>query len=291
MQVSGEGTGMVPWRFLLLLGASLAVGASPSLGLSLYAVIPEEGTLGGQLWLVDPVNGNQLIGRPVTQGLEGLAADSSGALYASTFVTGGGSSLLRIDPDDGSLLGSIPILDSLGSTMAVTDLAMQPGTDVLYAATINVDGIHALLYTIDQATGVASLVGDTGLLTLGDGAIGFAPDGTLYYADFAWGFETLFLHRLDPVTGQHIGAGVAYNAGSGSLAVGPDGMIYGTAGLCCNSTIWKSDPNVANSAVSYASLVGVGSIGDLVFVPEPSTVVLVAITSPLLVALRRRSML
>src|SRR5262245_66673949 len=102
---------MERWRFALLsFLVSLTVDAPPGLALSLYAVIPEEGTLRGQLWLVDPVNGNQLVGRPVTQGLEGLAADSNGMLWATTLVTGAGSALLRIAPADGSLLSSIPVV-------------------------------------------------------------------------------------------------------------------------------------------------------------------------------------
>ena len=237
---------------LLALGAWLALGVEPCLALSLYAVIPEAGTLRGELWLVDPVNGNQLIGRPVTQGLSGLAADSSGNLYAST-VTGAGSSLIHIDPQDGSLVGSLSIVDSLGSPMTVTDLAMQPGTDVLFATTVIADGLNQKLYTVDVTTGVATLVGDTGILSVGGGPIGFAPDGTLYYADFAAFTFELGLYRLDPTTGHQIGAGVAYGGGDGSLAVGPDGMIYGSFALCCGATVLKVDPSAASSAQQAAS--------------------------------------
>jgi outer membrane protein assembly factor BamB len=264
-------------RTLLLLTLSVACLAAPASALSLYAVIPANGTLAGDLWLVDPVNGNQLIGRPVAQGLSGLAADSSGNLYASTFVTGSGSSLIQIDPQDGSLLGSVAILDSLGSPMAITDLAMQPGTDVLYATSVITDGLNQKLYTIDVATGVASLVGDTGIYATGGGPIGFAPDGTLYYADWdAFTFE-LRLHRLDPVTGQRIiGSSSPFGGGDGSLAVGPDGLIYTTPALCCSfGRIWTVDPDAPETPALYAQLgSSVGVIGDLAFLPEPSLIAL-----------------
>lgn len=258
-------------RFRLLLALVLCTNATveASHALSLYAVIPEAGTLRGQLWLVDPVNGNQLVGRPVTQGLSGLAATSTGALYASTFVTGAGSSLIRIDPEDGSLLGSVAIVGSLGTPLVVTDLAMQPGTDALYATTVPTDGLAPDLFQIDVTTGVATLVGDTGILSSGESAIGFAPDGTLYFADFDQFTFELKLWRLDPTTGQQIGPGVAYAGGNGSLAVGPNGKIYANPAFCCGGAVYEVDPSSPASASIYAIL-PVGTIGDLAFVPEPS---------------------
>jgi outer membrane protein assembly factor BamB len=264
-----------PRRALWLAALCLSVGAGAPVGaLSLYAVVPDNGTLPGQLWRVDPVNGNQLVGRPVTTGLSGLAADSSGTLWASTF---GPSALLRVDSSDGSLLGSTAILDSLGNPLWVTDLAMQPGTDVLYATTLISDpGIETQkLYTIDVTSGLATLVGSTGIQSEGGGPIGFAPDGTLYYADWTYLTGELLLYRLDPTTGLKIGSPVASAPGNGSLAVGPDGLVYGTPALCCGGTIWQSDPNVAGSFVAYANL-AVGTVGDLAFVPESSLVLLLS---------------
>ena len=278
------------WLASLFSVAVSAFLAGSTWALSLYAVIPDNGTLDGALWLVDPVGGNQLIGRPVTVGLSGLAADSNGAVYASTFVAGG-SSLIRIEPQDGSLLGSVPIVDPMGSPMFVKDLAMQPGTDVLFATTIHASFLESQkLYTIDVTTGVATLVGDSGIQSLGGGAIGFAPDGTLYYADFNAYTEDQWLYRLNPATGQQIGAPLAYSAGEGALAVGPDGMIYGSAALCCGGVIRKVDPSVGGFGVFYGSLgPTVGAIGDLAFVPEPSTALLLGAGLALFAAARRGS--
>jgi hypothetical protein len=278
-------------RRLLLFVSAVAFSNASAHALPLYAGVPDNGTLPGQIWLIDPVAGNQLIGRPVTQGISGLALGSGGTLYATTsYSEPGGSSLLEIDPTTGALLSSVPITTPAGAATAVTDLAMQPGTNILYATTIIIPGVeNQQLYTIDVATGVMTLVGDTGVQALGGGPIAFAPDGTLYYADWSSGpfFDELWLYRLDPLTGHRIGDRVASALGNGAMAVGPDGWIYGGPELCCGPVIWKGDPAVPGSAVPYA-LHPMNAIGDLVFVPEPAAGTLVGGGLALLAAAARR---
>ena len=73
-------------------------------------------------------------------GLTGLAFDSSGQLFASTInaaILPGPSTpvstLIRIEPLTGeqvAFIGTIQLAD--GTAVVINDLALQPGTDVLF---------------------------------------------------------------------------------------------------------------------------------------------------------------
>src|SRR5207342_2920734 len=99
------------------------------------------------------------------------------------------SNLIRINPDTGATISSSPITAG-GVGISIADLAMQPGTNILFGLRSPGDqgGGEGLLYTINKTTGVATLVGNTGDFF---GSIAFAPNGTLYMSaadlDFATG--------------------------------------------------------------------------------------------------------
>ena len=116
-------------------------------------------------------------------GVTGLAFDSAGRLFASTInaaLFGGPppvSTLIQIDPLTGeqvAVIGTIRLAD--GASVVINDLAIQPGTDVLFGTALNDTGTNNL-YTIDKTTAVATFIGDTGVI---GATLAFGPEGTLY---------------------------------------------------------------------------------------------------------------
>jgi hypothetical protein len=89
------------------------------------------------------------------------------------------SDLIKINPTNGALISSVGITSG-GNTVSIADLATQPGTNAIFGIQSpndpNFTGTDNL-YTINPTTGVATLVGNTGVFF---GSIAFAPNGTLY---------------------------------------------------------------------------------------------------------------
>ncbi|MHC5112441.1 MAG: PA14 domain-containing protein, partial [Planctomycetota bacterium] len=150
----------------------------------------------GGVLLVDQNTGaGTLVADPITPGgLTGLVVDGADRMWGSSIDGPLGnrvSNLVEIDPDTGALISSVPILD--GTTpISIGDLAVQPGTDVIFGMRSSSDAgpPGGQLYTIDRVTGAATLVGDT--FQNRNGGLGFAPDGRLFYLEF------IQLHELDP---------------------------------------------------------------------------------------------
>ena len=148
-------------------------------------------------------------------GLSGLAFSSRGELFASISSTVSETVLLptlvQFDPDTGALLKTIGVIRTEeGDLVKLSDLAMQPGTDVLFGISSYHGPGHTLgaqLYTLDTSTAVATLVGSTGLEF--GGGLAFAPDSTLYLGSFRGPLtpateRTVGLFTLDPKTGREI---------------------------------------------------------------------------------------
>ena len=91
------------------------------------------------------------------------------------------STLIRIDPNTGALLSTIgPITDGPGGLpIGVADLAVQPGTDLLFGvrAPTDLHGGPGRLYIIDKTTGVGTFLGTTPRRR---DSIAFAPGGAAY---------------------------------------------------------------------------------------------------------------
>ena len=89
------------------------------------------------------------------------------------------ATLIRINPDTGALISSVPIVDE-ATPLSIADLAVHPTTGVLYG-TGGVGGARmngaGKLYIINTTSGAAKLIGDTGKFFA---SIAFAADGTLY---------------------------------------------------------------------------------------------------------------
>jgi len=207
-------------------------------------------------------------------GLTGLAFDSSGQLFASTInspLLGGTpvSTLIRIEPLTGeqvALIGTIRLAG--GTPVVINDLALQPGTGLLFGTAINFDTGTNNLYTIDKATAVATFVGDTGVI---GATLAFGPDGTLYQTSAEFGdagFLRGFLNTLDPATAAVLTTSEPFTeAHVGALAVRPaDGMIFAGGGGPLGD-IYILSPEGDQTFLGFT---GFGGVGDIAFTPLPT---------------------
>ena len=83
----------------------------------------------------------------------------------------------------------------------ITDLVLQPGTNTLYGTRLSEEDFTNSIYTISPATGVATLIGNTGVI---GATLAFGPDGTPYQTSAIFdddGFVAGYLNTLDPDTG------------------------------------------------------------------------------------------
>jgi hypothetical protein len=231
----------------------------------------------GAILTIDQANGmGTFVGVGATDpqaGVTGLDFDSAGRLFASTInapLFGGTpfSTLIRLDPLTGAqvaLIGTIKIAD--GTAIVINDLAIQSGTDVLFGTAINVTTNTNNLYTIDKATAVATLIGDTGVI---GATLAFGPDGTLYQtsAEFGpMGFLRGFLDTLDPATAAVLSTSAPFTeAHIGALAVRPtDGVIFASSGM--PGEIYTLS---TGGVLTLVGTTGAGGPGDLAFTPVPT---------------------
>jgi hypothetical protein len=167
--------------------------------------------------------------------------------------------LIQVKPTTGALLKRIGVIRTADRQLVkLSDLAMQPGTDMLFGISSVAHGPGtaetAKLYVIDTSTAVATLVGDTGLEF--GGGLAFAPDGTLYQASFRGPIDSVpkrvpCLFTLDPETGQ-ITSEVSLKAPNGKpyyryviagLAVRPaDGTVFGSGSITKEGSRDGNDP-------------------------------------------------
>jgi len=241
-----------------------------------------DSTNDGSLGVVDPNTGVvSVVGHPAgVSRISGLAFGLNGILYGATQIAGGfppppgpvgASNLIRLDPNTGALLSSVLITDG-GVGISIADLAVQPITGLIYGIRSPQDqlGGEGKLYTINPATGGASLVGNTGDFFA---SIAFAPNGSLYMSsadlDFATGNLTNIslktLNASNAVQLSSIAAAEFY----GALAFSPEGVLY--AGNGDLGQLFRL--NTATGAETLVGSTGRNFVGDLAFapVPEPGT--------------------
>jgi hypothetical protein len=214
-----------------------------------------------------------LVGHPDSvPGLTGLVFDISGALYGTTISgmlgTGRFSELVRINPNTGEQMGPAVTITANNLPISITDLALQPGTNTLYGTNLSEDDFINSIYTIDPATGVATLIGRTGVI---GATIAFGPDGTLYQTSAIFddvGFVAGYLNTLDPVTGAVLTTSDPFTqAHVGGLAVRPtDGVIFASGGD--ESDIYTLSSSGTQTRLGFTS---VGGVGDLAFTPLPTS--------------------
>jgi outer membrane protein assembly factor BamB len=171
--------------------------------------------------------------------------------------------LITLNPSNGALITSIPITAG-GINLSIAYLAIQPGTNTLFGIT-NPDGAGVgpgNLYSINKGTGVATLIGNTGLFF---NSIAFAPDGTLYLGaanlDFATGaFLNTALDTINSTTAAVL-TSVSTTDFFGALGIRSDGTIFGGTGD-------QHELFTINPATGVETLIGdTGTtfIGDLAF--------------------------
>jgi hypothetical protein len=261
------------------LGGVTDVGRLPVLPQLLYAGASPSGDPGRLLVLDEPADRFLPWSDPIQPtGLSGLAFDLAGRLWATTLdqeliddiraggartrtaaATFGGfgeSELLQLDPDTGAVLVEVgEVVDSLGSTVPVEDLAYDPLSDRLFGVDAEPFGESAV-FSIDPASGVAALVADG--FSLSSAGIALGADGVLYLVgiedeeplpqEVAGGSrrvgrgsapqsESLTLWALDPAgqvvfsapidgtVGAEIG-GLVTEAGGGTLLVAAGQTLY-----------------------------------------------------------------
>lgn len=228
--------------------------------------------------------------------ISGIAFASYSVLYATTLGGGGfpdtppspnPSRLVQINPDTGALISDLGLIRAGGVGISIADLAIQPGSGVLYGieskeAAGGLGPPFGNLYTIDRATGVANLVGTTGLENV---SLAFAPDGTLYATSAAVNPEDPFgplidvqVATLDPKTGKVLTtvptstfyAALTYDSNRGLLIGG-----NGSGDTLLSGDIFTIDPATGNQ-IAHVSETGLDFVGDLDVrpVPEPSSLAL-----------------
>jgi hypothetical protein len=219
----------------------------------------------GALSIINQNNGSGVfVGDPVTPGgLSGLAFNSAGILWGSTAAPSSPSSLVSINPFTGALNTSVAItLATTGAGVSIGDLAVQPGTNILYGIGSNAAGsgvFGGLLFTINTTTGVATVVGDTGQGRAG--GLAFAPNGTLFFA------EVNQLHTLNPNTAALITT-VAITGGAApeGLDIRPsDGVLFATNGGPGDDLYTLNTAGIS----TFLGNTGIGSVSDLAFAPSP----------------------
>jgi len=125
-----------------------------------------------------------------------------------------------------------------------------------------VDGLggEGNLYTIDTATGVATLVAKTGYFFA---SIAFAPNGTLYMSAGKLDVPGNVLLTLNPANGA-VQSSVPTAHGYGALGIRrTDGVIFGGTGDSGN--VFKVDP--ATGAETFVGNTGQNFVGDFDFRP------------------------
>jgi hypothetical protein len=209
-------------------------------------------------------------------GITGLAFDTSGQLFAATInaqlVSPGPvrSTLIRLNPITGAqdaLIGTIKLANN--TPVIITDLAIQPETDVLFGIGINPSNFQTSLYRIDSGTAVATFVGITDLEV---DALAFGPDGTLYgeravFDETGENFLQGFLITIDPATGATLTSAGPFFTHLGGMAVRPtDGVIFASGGG--SSDIYTVSPQ---GVLRFLGLTGFGGVGDIAFTPLPTS--------------------
>ena len=116
--------------------------------------------------------------------------------------------------------------------ISITDLALRPSSNTLYGTSLSEDDFTNSIYTINPTTGVATLIGNTGVI---GATIAFGPDGTLYQTSASSTRRVRlagYLNTLDPDTGAVLTTSAPFTSEHvGGLAVRPtDGVIFASGG-------------------------------------------------------------
>jgi hypothetical protein len=206
---------------------------------------------------------------------------------------------VQLNPVTGEIISSLPITFS-GDGLEIVDLAVQPGTGLLYGASFTSTSPGTSLYTIDPNTGAATLVGATGVIGV---TLAFAPDGILYMTSATFGPSGQtgsFLHTIDAASGAVLTSVdiAATPSGNllhvGGLAVRPtDNAVFASAREANTFTRGDIYRLTTTGSATFVGSTGVGDVGDLDFapIPEPASAMLLGAGIAAIAAVRRRRIL
>jgi hypothetical protein len=268
--------------------------AAPAGAATLYASSAAGGP--GELYILNPANGAVLqdVGplndaAAVNYGITGLAVSpTTGILYGSTAnnVPATAARLVSINPASGrvTVIGAFNV-PSAGTPPTMGDLAFDAAGNLYGVGTTG----GPQLYTINLATGQATVVGSTGLTSTEGGSLAVSPSGVFYGGPTSSRFGT-----YNPVTGAYTNITNPVEPVGGAFAAfdfDPAGVLYGldlgpdTAGKPTHlATINPSNGAVTDLGASVAQLDAIAFA-----VPEPGTAgLLVAVALGLQAPRRRR---
>ena len=260
-------------------------------------------------WLItlDPTSAAvTTVGHPAgIQKLSGLAFGTDGLLWASSLTATAfppplpnspTSDLLQLNPSNGALIKDVGQITYNGSAIQIADLAIQPGTNVLFAVGSSSSGDFTLagnLYIVNKQSGVATLIGNTGDFF---NAIAFGLDGTLYATtadlDQNGNVVNTQIKTINSTNAQTITA-AAITQAPGALAVRSDGTIFegngDGGGNPLGGGIFTVNPVTGTEVL--VGHTGLDFVGDIAFqvTPEPGATGLCAagLAGMLLLARRR----
>jgi hypothetical protein len=161
-------------------------------------------------------------------------------LYGST-ASGGPGELFILNPANGAMITDVgPLHDSGGTNYAITGLAFNPVTGVLYGSTANtVVATSARLVTINPATALVTVIGPynagpTGNNSHGQnvgatmGDIAFDSAGNLFGIGSIGG-PTLYSVNISTGQATAVGpSGLSGGTAGGGLAFSPSGVLFGS---------------------------------------------------------------
>ncbi|HEX8385574.1 MAG TPA: T9SS type A sorting domain-containing protein [Rubricoccaceae bacterium] len=183
---------------------------------SLFAVSEDQETDGDAVWIDTATGAVTTVGPtgvPRLDNASGMAYDyTSSTMYLIT--TGGTSMLWTVDTTTGAATLVAPVTGLPPSGDILINLLSHPVTGVLYTVDIGTIG-NDFLYSIDKATGVATVIGDTGVdLNFAQGADFDNATGVAYLCAYSRVGQSMvsFLRTVDLSTGATTAVGSLNNA-------------------------------------------------------------------------------
>lgn len=253
----------------------------------------------GELYIINPANGalvqdigplNDVTGQnyPIT----GLAFHpTTGVLYGSTGNSNSATAgmLVSINPATGLVtpIGAFNAgpTNSSGTPATMADIGFDPSTGTLYGVG-SIGGPQ--LYSINPATGQATVIGNTGLTSTTGGGIAINSAGSFYGTPTSSRFGT-----YNSGTGAYTDIGnptKPAGGGYGALEFNDTGILYGlNVGSGSPPPTHLVTIDLATGTVTDLGA-SINSLDAIAFqVPEPASLSILAIGATTLLTRRRRS--
>ena len=251
---------------------------------------------GGELYSIDQSTGAAVpIGALVDSSsnayaVTGLAFDNlTGVLYGSTSTNSptGAKSLVTIDP----LTGAVTEIGSFGTSSTMADLTFDAATATLYGS----GSLDGDLYSINLTTGVATVVGASGLSGIKGAGLAISSGGDVFGAPRGANQQLVMYSKSDgsvvtvaTLSGAPFPSGsiAAMTFGSGAHGATLYGINVDLNDTARPTHLVTIDPTTGAVTDVGASANGLDAIA-FVTVPEPTTIAMMAFGACLLVGVQR----